>query len=141
MSPGDRLPPEFLVDRALGIGLASAIQERGFIVHTLRSIYGEQRAQSVADEEWIPECAALGYIILTKDDAIRRYPPARTAAVYSKAKIFCLPNAHLSGAGIRERFLANLNRIIQRARQDGPFVYAVDHDGLRLLWPKQVSGS
>ena len=137
MSPGDPQPqPEFLIDRALGIALAAAIRELGFVVHTLRSIYGEERAQSIADEEWIPEFAHLGYVLLTKDDEIRRYPPAREAAFNSGAKIFCLPNAHLDGPRIQERFLVNLNRIIQRARHDGPFMYAVDPHGLRLLWPK-----
>jgi len=138
VSPGDPPPPppEFLIDRALGIVLADAIRGRGFIVHTLRSIYGEQRAQSIDDEEWIPEFAHLSYILLTKDDEIRRYPPARDAAFNSGAKIFCLPNANLDGPHMQERFLVNLNRIIQRARHNGPYMYAVDPDGLRLLWPK-----
>jgi hypothetical protein len=129
-------PPEFLIDRALGVALADAIRHRSYVVHTLRSIYGEARAQQIADEEWIPESAALGRILLTKDDSIRRYGPARDAAQASKAKIFCLPNARLPTAVMRERILVNLNRIVQRARHDGPFMYAIDPRGLRLLWPR-----
>jgi hypothetical protein len=129
-------PPEFLIDRNLGVRLADAIRERSYVVHTLRSIYGEVRAQTIPDEEWIPEAAALGRLLLTKDDRIRRYPPAREAARASGAKIFCLPNAHMTTLQMRERFLNNLNRIVQRGRRDGPFMCAVDRDGLRLLWPR-----
>ena len=137
MSLGDPpQQPEFLIDRALGIALAASIEARGYVVHTLRSMYGEEQAQSVDDEVWIPKFAQLGYILLTKDDEIRRYPPARDAAFNSGARIFCLPNANLDGPHIQERFLSNLNRIIQRAKHEGPYMYAVDPKGLRLLWPK-----
>ena len=137
MQCGAPPPPEFLIDRALGVTLADVLRQRGFVVETLRSLYGEQRAQDIDDEEWIPECVGLGFVLLTKDDAIRRYPPARDAALAVAARIFCLPNASLDGPHIHERFLANLNRIVQRARHPGPYMYAVDPDGLRLLWPKQ----
>ena len=52
-------PPEFLIDRALGVGLADAIRGCGHVVHTLRSLYGEDGAQMIADEDWIPEAALL----------------------------------------------------------------------------------
>ncbi|MGH7903852.1 MAG: hypothetical protein ACREPA_06965 [Candidatus Dormibacteraceae bacterium] len=136
MLPGVQPQPEFLIDRALGIVLADAIRELGYVVHTLRSLYGEDGAAAIADEVWIPESAALGRILLTKDDAIRRYPPARSAAEQAAAKLFCLPNAHLTTDQMRERFLNNLNRIIQRSRHAGPYMYAVDPKALRLLWPK-----
>ena len=138
MARGVPQPPEFVIDRALGIVLAEAIHARGYVVHTLRSLYGEEGAQNIADEEWIPQAASLGHVILTKDDAIRRFPPARDAAFTSRARIFCLPNAHSTTAQVRERILLHLNRIVQRARKDGPFMYAVDADGLRLLWPRDM---
>lgn len=138
MARGVPQRPEFLIDRALGVVLAEAIRARGYVVHTLRSLYGEDGAQNIADEDWIPQAASLGHVILTKDDAIRRFPPARDAALASRARIFCLPNAQRTTAQMRERFLRNLNRIVQRARKDGPFMYAVDADGLRLLWPREV---
>ena len=135
MALGDQPPPEFLIDRSLGVALAEAIRVHGYVVHTLRSLYGEERAQNIHDEEWIPESAVLGRILLTKDDSIRRFAPARDAAMASRAKLFCLPNAHLTTLQMRQRFLDNLNRIIQRAHHDGPYMYAVDTNRLRLLWP------
>jgi PIN domain-containing protein len=133
---GVQPPPEFLIDRSLGVELAEAIRARGYVVHTLRSIYGEERAQEVPDEVWIREASLLGRIQLTKDDSIRRYPPAREAARASGAKIFCLPGGHMTTAEMRQRYLINLNRIVQRARKDGPYMYAVDPAKLRLLWPR-----
>ena len=137
MPRGVPQPPEFLIDRALGIHLAESIRGRGYAVHTLRTLYGEACAQSIEDEIWIPESALLGLVILTKDDSIRRFAPARDAAMESRARLFCLPNAHLTTQQMRERVLDNLNRIVQRARHDGPYMYAVDPQGLRLLWPSK----
>lgn len=136
MARGVPPPPEFLIDRSLGVRLADTIRERGYVVHTLRSIYGELRAREIPDEEWIAEAAILGRLMLTKDDSIRRFPPARDAAFATGAKLFCLPSAHMTTEAMRERFLTNLNRIIQRGRHRGPFMYAVDPDSLRLLWPR-----
>jgi len=45
-------PPEFFIDRSLGRHhLAAALTDCGLVVHTLASLYGEQKAQTVADEE------------------------------------------------------------------------------------------
>src|SRR5436305_10540905 len=83
-------PPEFVIDRSLGVVLAEAIRARGYVVSTLRSIYGEEGAQYIADEYWIPPAANKGQLILTKDESIRRLPEVEQIAYRTRAKLFCL---------------------------------------------------
>ncbi len=135
MRPGERPPPRFLIDRALGVQLKVAIQERGFEVVTLRDLYGEEGAQNTDDITWIQEAVAAGRLYLTKDDSIRRNKLEQDAMREANGRLFCLPNGHVATDEMRERFLHNLNRIIQRGRQDGPFAYGVYPDSLVRLWP------
>lgn len=102
---------------------------------TLRMIYGEEGAQKVADEYWIGPAAWREALILTKDDSIRRNWLARQVAFRSGARLFCLPNAQLKTSEMRVRILDNLNRIIQRWKTSGPYLYAIHGDYLNKLWP------
>jgi hypothetical protein len=44
---------EFFIDRSLGRKhLSGALQELGFTVHTMASVYGETVAQELEDERW-----------------------------------------------------------------------------------------
>ena len=128
--------PEFLIDRSLGVHLAESIRARGYEVHTLRSLYGEEVARKIDDAVWIRRAGEAGHLALTKDDSIRRNPLYRIAMEDTYAKLFCLPNAQLRTNEIRTRFLTNLDRIIQRGRHQGPYMYAVHADHLELLWPR-----
>jgi hypothetical protein len=74
-------PPEFLIDRSLGPKhLADALKGLGLTVHTLASIYGERVAQELEDEQWLVDAGRHGWVVLMKDDKIRRRPAERLAA-------------------------------------------------------------
>lgn len=134
-------PPEFFVDRSLGrYVVPDAIRAAGFTVHTLSSVYGEQEGQHVPDERWLRDAGEQGWVVLFKDDRIRRRTAELGALSEAGVRAFCLTSASLRGTEQAERFVGNLNRIVQRARQPGPFIYGVYADGLRLLWPP-ASGS
>jgi hypothetical protein len=45
----------------------------------MSSVYGEEPAQKLPDEVWLRDAGANGWIVLTKDDAIRRRPAEREA--------------------------------------------------------------
>lgn len=102
---------------------------------TLRDRYGEQAAQDIPDDQWIKDASGAGEILLTKDYAIRHNPLFQEAMRKVEARGFCLPNGNMTAVEMRWRFLAHLNRIIQRAQQRGPYMYGVYHEGLGLLWP------
>jgi hypothetical protein len=133
--------PEFLIDRSLGVTLAESIRQRGYEVHTLRSLYGEEGARNIDDAVWIRHAGEKGHLALTKDDSIRRNPLYRLAMEDTQAKLFCLPNGQLRTDEIRLRFLANLGRIVQRGRHVGPYMYAVHANHLELLWPRNMTGT
>lgn len=129
-------PPEFFVDRSLGKHLVpEGLREAGFKVHTLASEYGEQRAQAVSDEEWIGLAAARGWVVLTKDDRIRRRTAEFEAVRAHDVRMFCLTNANLQGAEQLKRFLSNINRIVQRSQRRGPWICAVYEARVAQIWP------
>ena len=102
----------------------------------MASVYGEQVGQQIADERWLRDAGGRNWIVLMKDDAIRRRPAERDALVEAGVRAFCLTNAQLRAAEQTERFVSNRHRIIQRARKPGPYIYGVYDKGIRLLWPK-----
>ena len=129
--------PEFFIDRSLGRKhLAEALRELGFRVHTLSSVYGEERGQRVSDERWLRDAGRSGWVVLMKDDKIRTRPAERDALEKSGVRAFCLTNAQLGAVEQTSRFTTNINRIVNRSRTPGPYVYGVYEAGLRRLWPR-----
>ena len=107
----------------------------GLTVHTMASVYGEDQAQQLADETWLRDAGARNWIVLTKDDAIRRRPAERDALIKAGVRVFCLTNAQLRGAEQTVRFVNNRHRIIRQARKPGPYIHAVYAKSIRRLWP------
>jgi PIN domain-containing protein len=136
--PRDLGPPEFLVDRSLSqVLLPAELREAGLIVHTLTEVYGEQVAQETEDTAWIVLAAQRGWVVLTKDDHIRRRPAERQAIEDGKVRAFCLTNAGLTFAEQASYFVGNRFRIIQASRKPGPYLYGVYKDRIRKLWPTE----
>jgi hypothetical protein len=115
--------------------LPDALHQAGFTTHTLASVYGEERAQVVSDEEWIALAGEHDWVVLTKDDAIRRREVELAAVEEHAVKVFCLTNAGLRGEEQRQRFLSNMNRIVQRSRKPGPWICGVYDGGIAKIWP------
>jgi len=115
--------------------MAAAIRQRGFLVHTLRSIYGEQQAQLINDTEWIRMVGDRRWLAFTKDDRVRRERLVRIALQESGARVFCLASGNLPGHEQERRFLENLDRIIRQGRRPGPYVFGVYGKGIAKLWP------
>jgi hypothetical protein len=130
-------PPEFFIDRSLGRRhLAEALTACGLVVHTLSSVYGEKRGQGVEDAEWLALAGERGWVVLMKDDRIRRRPAEIEALRVAGIRAFCLTNANLRAEEQSERFVENRHRMIQRAAKLGPFIDGVYAHGLRRLWPR-----
>jgi PIN like domain len=128
--------PEFFIDRSLGQKqLAKALRELGFVVHTLASIYGDKRGQGLEDERWLTDAGRNGWVVLMKDNAIRRRPAERDALVAARVRAFCLTKAHLRGGEQTARFVGNLERILRQADEPGPYIYGVYDGYIKRLWP------
>jgi len=130
-------PPEFLIDRSLSqVSLPAALREVGLITRTLAEVYGERAAQETDDATWLTLAGERGWVVLCKDDHIRRRPAELQALTDGNVRLFCLTNARLTFADQAEWFLANRHRIIQASRKPGPYVYGVYVDRIAKLWPK-----
>src|ERR1022692_294135 len=119
---GGSEPPEFLIDRSLGrLLLPAALRQAGLIVRTLADVYGELAAQDVEDREWISLAAQNDWVVLCKDDRIRRRPAERDALIDGQVRAVCLTNANLPFAEQAACFVANRHRILQASRKPGPY--------------------
>ncbi len=142
MARKDEQAPEFFVDRSLGKSIVVALRAAGLTVHSMAEVYGEERAQRLPDEVWLRDVGEKGWVVLTKDDAIRRRPAERDAMVAAAVRVFCLTTAQLRGAEQAERLVTNRHRIVRRSRKPGPYIYGVYETGLKRLWPPtEPSGS
>jgi aryl-alcohol dehydrogenase-like predicted oxidoreductase len=127
--------PEFFVDRSLGKSIVEGLRAAGLTVYSMADVYGERRAQRLADEIWLRDAGKNDWIVLTKDDAIRRRPAERDALTEAAVRVFCLTNRNMRGAEQTTRFISNRHRILRQARKPGPYIYGVYEKGLKRLWP------
>ena len=129
-------PVEFFIDRSLGRRhLAEALSGLGIVAHTMASVYGERVAQELEDERWLADAGEHNWVVLMKDDAIRRRPSERDALSEAKVRAFCLTNAQLRASEQSARFIGNIERILRQAEKPGPYIYGVYDGYIRQLWP------
>lgn len=100
----------------------------------MSSVYGEAAAQELADEEWLADAGARGWIVLMKDAAIRRRPAERDALA-AGVRAFCLTNANLRADQQTQRFIDNLPAMFDELETPGPWIAGVYADGVRRIWP------
>jgi hypothetical protein len=127
---------EFFVDRSLGKSIVEGLREAGLSIRSMAEVYGEKPGQLLADEVWLRDAGENDWIVLTKDDAIRRRPAERDALTEAAVRVFCLTNRNLRGAEQTKRFVSNRHRILRQARKSGPYIYGVYEKGLKRLWPQ-----
>jgi hypothetical protein len=127
-----------LIDRSLGRKhLAKALKDHGMEVHTLASVWGEEGAQALPDEDWLGRAGREGWIVFMKDDRIRRRPTERDALIEAGVRAFCLTNANLRASEQTQRFVSNLPRILRRAEEDsGPYIDGIYEGRVDRLFPR-----
>lgn len=127
--------PQFFVDRSLGKSIVAELHKAGLQVLSMADVYGEKAGQGLADETWLADAGKNNWVVLTKDDAIRRRPAERDALSDAKVRVFCLTNRNLRARDQADRFVMNAERMLRRAETQGPYIYGVYESGLRKLWP------
>lgn len=60
----------------------------------------------------------------------------KDAFIAANLRVFCLTSRGLRGEDQTARFVDNLNRILQRCRQPGPYIYGVYPRRLERIWPE-----
>jgi PIN like domain len=84
----------------------------------------------------IRDASEAGWVAITKDERITRYPDAQEALVQSTLRVFAIGNQHLTGPQMAAYYVSNINRIVRCARKAGPFVDTVYRYSVDRHWPK-----
>jgi predicted nuclease of predicted toxin-antitoxin system len=119
----------WFVDRSLGKGVARALVAAGeSAIH-----HDEILPQEAGDAEWLPVCAANGWVVLTKDKAIRRRMNERDAHVAAGGRAFFLTSGTMSGAEMAACFAGQLEALQQLvASTPAPFLALVSRSTVTL---------
>ena len=131
MSPDADPPPRFFVDRSLGaVVVPRLLREAGFDLETMRERYGERRAQTIPDVEWLRDVGAAGLVVLMKDKRIRTRPAEQAAVRAHSVRCFCVARGDLTGAQTAEAFVRSRAAILRACVEPGPFIRQVGGAGL-----------
>ena len=129
-------PPEFFLDRSLGRHIvADAIRALGYVVHAMADVYPDSQDEGVPDTRWIADADERGWVVLTKDERITRRADEQAALTASHLRVFAIGTQSMTGPAMAERYVTNINRIVQRSRRPGPFVDVVHPNGVERRWP------
>ena len=127
---------EIFVDRSLGKKIALPLIEAGATVH----LHDDYFEQNVEDQEWLAEVGERGWLVLTKDQWIRRRPLEREALLAANLKVFCFMSGSVPFSEIAEAFAKALPAIRKIADSTPPpFIAGIYKDAsVRVILPKAV---
>jgi hypothetical protein len=110
--------------------VAAALNARG----VLFELHRDNFAHDAPDEEWLPVVGERGWVILTRDAAMRHISMERGALEAVGARQFVVRGGHLAGAQIVAILGAAWNRIDQLAhRGGGGFIAHVTKSGVKVV--------
>lgn len=123
-------PVVFFLDRSVGKHhVSAALRALGAVVE----LHDEHFGETTEDAAWIAAVARSGWVILTKDQRIRRRPLERAAVVASGARMFALTSGNLSGPAMAEVFGRHLHKMMRIALgEPAPFIALVSRSGIRI---------
>ncbi|MGH9948500.1 MAG: hypothetical protein ACRD6X_15085 [Pyrinomonadaceae bacterium] len=98
---------EIFIDRSLGKKIALPLVEAGATVH----LHDDYFEQNVEDQEWLAEVGKRGWLVLTKDQRIRRRPLERDTLLKANLKVFCFMSGSIPFSEMAEAFAKALPAI------------------------------
>ena len=120
-------PPVFFIDRALGNRTVPRIlRNAGFLVQ----IHSNHFAHDAPDIEWLTEAGKRGWVVLSKDKAIRKRRIEREALLNANVAAFILTSGNLTGEEMGKIFVRARSRMLRcLSKYQRPFMAAVTRDG------------
>lgn len=119
--------PVFFVDRSLG---------GKWVVEALRGVgaqvvvHDDVFDQNAPDVEWLRETARRGWVVLTKDGAMRRNPHELAMIRVARARVFTLSRQDLTGHEMAALLVKELAGMRKRATAtEPPFVFSISRSG------------
>jgi hypothetical protein len=127
-----RPEPVLFVDECLGsTDVPTALHAAGIRVEVLHAHF----AAGTADEDWLVEVGRRGWVVLTKDQRIRRRHAEFQALLAANVAAFVLTSGNVTGVTMGQAFVLAYPRMQKMLRDyELPFVAAVDAAGrVKLL--------
>jgi len=122
-------PPElftWFIDRSLGRKIAVELRGAGFRVEGHASHF----ADDAPDAEWLGEAGRRGWVVLTKDKAVRRNALELAAIVAGNVAWFSLGHGNLKAAQMAQSFIAARYRMEKVLRRyDPPMTASITSTG------------
>jgi hypothetical protein len=122
-------PPEvvFFLDEGLGrYEVARALGLAGYSVKAHHELF----TPGTPDEEWLPKVGERGFVVLSKDDAIRLNHGQKQILLSANVRAFFLGRADASGSVMANAFLSAAPRMVRIAQgEPRAFIARVHPDG------------
>lgn len=88
-------------------------------------------AADAPDTEWIPEVGRREWVLVTKDQNIRRNPLERAAYEAARIRGFVVTGKDLTGEELGDLLVRCLEGMARRVhRRSGPLLFAISRDGV-----------
>ena len=115
------------LDEGLGrYEVAQALRLAGYQVKAHHELF----PAGTPDEEWLPRVGELGFVLLTKDDAIRLTGGQKEILLAANVRAFFMGRADVSGSAMASAFLSAAPRMVRIARAESRAMIArVQLDG------------
>lgn len=117
----------FFIDRSLGRKfVAEALRDAGATVE----VHDDHFPQTTPDVDWLTEVGRRGWVVLSKDERIRRNRIERAALESARVRAFFLTQQDITGPEMAELFRHALPGMANRAvSQPAPFIYTISRSG------------
>lgn len=117
----------FFLDYQIGrYVVAEALRAEGAKVE----VHIDHFHQAAPDTDWIPEVGRRGWVLITKDQNIRRNPLERAAYEAAALRGFVLTGGNLSGPDVAALLLRSLPGMVRRvAGRSGPLMFSISRGG------------
>ena len=121
----------FFLDRQIGrYVVASKLRTAGAVVE----VHDDHFHQSTPDLVWIPDIAARGWVLISKDQNLRRNPLERAAYQTHRLRGFIVTGKDMSGHELAALLLDCLPQMRRKvARAAGPVLYTISRTGTFTL--------
>jgi PIN like domain len=118
----------FFLDYQIGrFVVADALRAAGARVE----VHIEHFEQNAPDTEWIPEVGRREWVLITKDQNIRRNPLERAAYQAAKLRGFVVTGKDMSGPELADLLVRSLPGMVRRAAgRRGPLLFSISRGGV-----------
>lgn len=117
----------FFIDRSLGRKyVAEALRTVGATVE----VHDDHFPQTTPDVDWLAEVGRRGWVVLSKDERIRRNRIERAALEAAHVRAFFLTQQDITGQEMANLFRDALPGMTNRASsQPAPFIFTISRSG------------